>query len=181
MNFQILCNFSWRPTKMRNLRSFWLLTTLAPLAWGRLGSGDTQVLTFVLNILQQWRRLAEFFSYIKMISHVSFIILVLEVVNLSVSIGTKLPISKIYHLIRLRFEQSEHRKSQCVIAQQSCSNCVFLWNESVQILNYHHHAVWIPCHCGVWSGVGTMVGISQFCPKITRHFCLINYSKSVLR
>ena len=39
--------------------------------------------------------------------------MVLKIVFLSVSIATKVTISKIYHLIRLRFEQSEHKKSQC--------------------------------------------------------------------
>ena len=38
--------------------------------------------------------------------------LVLKIVSLSVAIATKLTISKINHLIRLRFEQSEHKKSQ---------------------------------------------------------------------
>ena len=68
---------------------------------------------FVVNILLQWRCLGKFFSFIKMISNVMFISLVLIVI-LSVSIPTKLSILKIYHLIRLRFERSEHKKSPCV-------------------------------------------------------------------
>ena len=109
--FQILCNFSWKlaqkPTKVWTLRSyqfFW--HPWHP--WGWLSSGDT----WVLNISLQWHYLAEILSFIKMIFHVSFIILVLKIVILSVAIATKLTISKINHLIRLRFEQSEHKKSQ---------------------------------------------------------------------
>ena len=109
--FQILCNFSWKlaqkPTKVWTLRYFqFFWHPWHP--WGWLSSGDT----WVLNISLQWRNLAEIFSFIKMIFHVSFIILVLKIVILSVAIATKLTISKIYHLIRLRFEQSEHKKSQ---------------------------------------------------------------------
>ena len=70
-----------------------------------------------MNISLQWRNLAEIFSFIKMIFHVSFIILVLKIVILSVAIATKLTISMIYHLIRLRFEQSEHKKSQCTMGR----------------------------------------------------------------
>ena len=36
-----------------------------------------------------------------------------KIVILSVSIATKLTISKVHPLIRLRFEQSGHKKSQC--------------------------------------------------------------------
>ena len=41
--------------------------------------------------------------------------LALKIVISSVSIATKLTISNIYTLIRLRFEQPEHRNSQCVV------------------------------------------------------------------
>ena len=34
---------------------------------------------------------------------------------LSVLIATKVTISKIYHLIRLRFERSKHKKPQCLV------------------------------------------------------------------
>ena len=61
-------------------------------------------------------------SFIKMISHVNFISLVLKIVILSVSIATKLTISKIYHLIRLRFERSEHKKSQYVCVRSSITH-----------------------------------------------------------
>ena len=115
---QILINFSWilvqKSTKVRNFRSFWFFWH-PEHPWGRLSSGDTWVLRFVLNISLQWRLLAEFFSFIKMISHVSFINLVLKITLLSVSLATKVTILKICYLIRLRFEQSEHKKSQCVI------------------------------------------------------------------
>ena len=109
--FQILCNFSWKlaqkPTKVWTLRYFqFFWHPWHP--WGWLSSGDT----WVLNISLQWHYLAEILSFIKMIFHVSFIILVLKIVSLSVAIATKLTISKINHLIRLRFEQSEHKKSQ---------------------------------------------------------------------
>ena len=121
--FQILCNFSWilaaKRTKVKNFRSFrFFWHPWHP--WGWLSSGDTWVLRFVLNILLQWRRLAEFFSFIKMISHVSFISLVLKIVILSVSIATKLTISKICHFISLRFEWSEHKKSQCGVITCTC-------------------------------------------------------------
>ena len=53
----------------------------------------------------------EIFIFIKMISHVSFIILVHQIVILSILIPTKLIITKIHDLIGLRFEQSEHKKS----------------------------------------------------------------------
>ena len=109
--FQILCNFSWKlaqkPTKVWTLRYFqFFWHPWHP--WGWLSSGDT----WVLNISLHWHYLAEILSYIKMFFHVSFIILVLKIVSLSVAIATKLTISKINHLIRLRFEQSEHEKSQ---------------------------------------------------------------------
>ena len=109
--FQILCNFSWKlaqkPTKVWTLRYFqFFWHPWHP--WGWLSSGDT----WVLNISLQWHYLAEILSFIKMIFHVGFIILVLKIVSLSVAIATKLTISKINHLIRLRFEQSEHKKSQ---------------------------------------------------------------------
>ena len=81
--------------------------------WGRLSSGDIWVFRFVFNILLQWRHLPEIFIFIKMISHVTFIILANQIVILSLLIPTKLTITKIHHLIRLRFEQSEHKKSQC--------------------------------------------------------------------
>ena len=61
-----------------------------------------------------WRHLAEIFISIKTISHASFIILVHQIVMLTPSIATKLTFIKIHHLIRLRFERSEHKKSQCV-------------------------------------------------------------------
>ena len=63
--------------------------------------------------LLQWRHLAEIFIFIKMISHISFIILVNQIVFLSLLIPTKLTITKIHHLISSRFERSEHKKSQC--------------------------------------------------------------------
>ena len=63
--------------------------------------------------LLQWRHLAEIFIFIKMISHISFIILVNQIVFLSPLIPTKLTITKIHHLISSRFERSEHKKSQC--------------------------------------------------------------------
>ena len=66
-----------------------------------------------MNILVQWRHLAEIFIFIKMISHVRFIILVHQIVILVLLIPTKLTITKIHHLIRMRFERSEHKKSQC--------------------------------------------------------------------
>ena len=44
-----------------------------------------------------------------MISHVSFIILVHQIVILSLLTPTKLTITKIHHLIRLIFERSEHK------------------------------------------------------------------------
>ena len=79
--FQILCNFSWKlaqkPTKVWTLSSFqFFWYPWHP--WGWLISGDT----WVLNISLQWRNLAEIFSFIKMIFHVSFIILVLKIVRL---------------------------------------------------------------------------------------------------
>ena len=64
----------------------------------------------------QWRHLAEIFIFIKMISHVSFIILVHQIVILSLIIPIKLTIAKIHHLMSLRFEQSELKKSQCAAA-----------------------------------------------------------------
>ena len=97
---------------MRNLKSFrFFWHPRHP--WGRLSSGDIWVLRFVLKILLQWRHLADIFIFIKMISHVSFIILVPKIVILSLFIPRKLTITKIHHLIRLRFERSEHKKSQC--------------------------------------------------------------------
>ena len=97
---------------MRNLQSFrFFWHPWHP--WGRLSSGDIWVLRFVLNILLQRCHLAEIFIFIKMISHVHFIILVHQTVILSLLILTKLTIDKIHHLIRLRFEQSELKKSQC--------------------------------------------------------------------
>ena len=53
------------------------------------------------------------FIFIKVISHVTFIILANQIVILSLLIPTKLTITKVHHLIRLRFEWSEHKKSQC--------------------------------------------------------------------
>ena len=64
----------------------------------------------------QWRHLAETFIFIKMISHIRFIFLVNQLVFLSLLIPTKLTITKIHHLIRSKFEQSEHKKSQCALA-----------------------------------------------------------------
>ena len=93
---------------LRSFRFFWYPWH----PWGRLSSGDIWVLRFVLNILLQWRHLAEIFIFIKMISHVTFIILANQIVILSLLIPTKLTIAKIHHLIRLRFEWSEHKKSQ---------------------------------------------------------------------
>ena len=95
---------------LRSFRFFWYPWH----PWGRLSSGDIWVLRFVLNILLQRRHLVEIFIYIKMISHVHFIILVHQTVILSLLILTKLTIDKIHHLIRLRFEQSELKKPQCV-------------------------------------------------------------------
>ena len=66
-----------------------------------------------MNVLLRWRRLAEIFSFIKIISHVNFISLVLEILVFSVYMATKLTFSKIYHLISLGFGRSEHEKSQC--------------------------------------------------------------------
>ena len=111
LGFFKFCAFSWKlaqkPTKVWTLRYFqFFWHPWHP--WGWLSSGDT----WVLNISLQWHYLAEILSFIKMIFHVSFIILVLKIVSLSVAIATKLTISKINHLIRLRFEQSEHKKSQ---------------------------------------------------------------------
>ena len=63
--------------------------------------------------LLQWRHLAEIFIFIKMISHVSFISLVHQIVIMSLLISIKLTITKIHHLIWLRFGRSEHKKSQC--------------------------------------------------------------------
>ena len=65
--------------------------------------------------LLQWRHLAEIFIFIKMISHVSFISLVHQIVIMSLLISIKLTITKIHHLIWLRFGRSEHKKSQCVL------------------------------------------------------------------
>ena len=97
---------------MRNLKSFWFFWhPWHP--WGRLSSGDIWVLRFVLKILLQWHHLADIFIFIKMISHVSGIILVPKIVILSIFIPRKLTITKIHHLIRLRFERFEHKKSQC--------------------------------------------------------------------
>ena len=81
--------------------------------WERLSSGDIWVLRFVLNILLTWRHLVEIFIFIKMIYHVSFIILVHHIVIFSLLISIKLIITKIHHLISLRFERSELKKSQC--------------------------------------------------------------------
>ena len=81
--------------------------------WGRLSSGDIWVLRFVLIILLQWRRLADFFTSIKMISHITFMLRSIDLVILSLIIPKKVTITKIHHLIRLNFERSEHKKSQC--------------------------------------------------------------------
>ena len=109
--FFISANFRWilalKRTKVMNLLV--LLTPWSRHPYGQLSSG---VLRFVLNISLQWRRLAEFFGFFKTISHFSLISLVPKIVIFSVSIATKLTISKIYHLIRLRYEWSEHKKSQ---------------------------------------------------------------------
>ena len=48
-----------------------------------------------------------------MISHISFISLVNQIVFLSLLIPTKSTITKVHHLISSRFERSEHKKSQC--------------------------------------------------------------------
>ena len=110
-------NFSWilaaKQVMVVILRSFWFFWhPWHP--WGRLSSGDIWVLRFVLNILLQRCHLAEIFIFIKMISHVHFIILVHQTVILSLLILTKLTVNKIHHLIRLKFERSELKKSQCV-------------------------------------------------------------------
>ena len=91
--------------------------------WGRLSSGGICVLRIVLNILLQWRRLADFFIFIKMISHVSFIVLVPKIMILSLDIPRKLTIIKIHHLIRLRFERSEHKKVPVWLVQPSKMHC----------------------------------------------------------
>ena len=74
----------------------------------------------------QWRHLAEIFIFIKMIYHVSFIILVHQIVILSLLISIKLTITKIHHLISLRFERSELKKSQCAVnpIQTRGADCV---------------------------------------------------------
>ena len=94
---------------LRSFRFFW--HPWHP--WERLSSGDIWVLRFVLNILLTWRHLVEIFIFIKMIYHVSFIILVHQIVIFSLLISIKLIITKIHHLISLRFERSELKKSQC--------------------------------------------------------------------
>ena len=90
-----------------------ILTPLVPLGALKQWRYKSFKICYEYFATVQWRRLAEIFSLIKMISHVRFISLALKIVILSVAIATKLTISKIYHLIRLRFEQSEHKKSQC--------------------------------------------------------------------
>ena len=94
---------------LRSFRFFWYPWH----PWGRLSSGDIWVLRFVLIILLQWRRLADFFIYIKMLSHITFMLRSFDFVILSLLIPKKVTITKIHHLIRLNFEQSEHKKSQC--------------------------------------------------------------------
>ena len=64
--FQIFFKFGWKLAAKRILvvilRSFWFFWhPWHP--WGRLSSGDIWVLRFVLNILLQWRRLADFFHF----------------------------------------------------------------------------------------------------------------------
>ena len=51
---------------------------------------------------------------IKMISHITFMLRSIDLVILSLIIPKKVTITKIHHLIRLNFERSEHKKSQCV-------------------------------------------------------------------
>ena len=54
-----------------------------------------------------------FFTSIKMISHITFKLRSIDFVILSLIIPEKVTITKIHHLIRLNFERSEHKKSQC--------------------------------------------------------------------
>ena len=96
---------------LRSFRLFWY--PWHPLEW--LSSGDIWVLRFVLIILLQWRRLADFFISIKMISHITFMLRSFDFVILSLLTPKKVTITKIHHLIRLNFERSEHKKSQCEI------------------------------------------------------------------
>ena len=110
-------HFGWKLPQKRIMvvilsRSFWFFWhPWHP--WGWFSSGDIWVLRFVLNILLQWHHMAEILIFIKIISHVSFIILVHQIMILSLLIPTKLTINKIHHLICLRFERSELKKSQC--------------------------------------------------------------------
>ena len=95
--FRILFNFNsilaQKRTLVRYLRSFrFFWHPWHP--WGRLSSGDIWVLRFVLNILLQWRHLAEIFIFIKMIDHVSFIILVHQIGILSLIISIKLTMAQ---------------------------------------------------------------------------------------
>ena len=123
---------------LRSFRFFW--HPWHP--WGRLSSGDIWVLRFVLNILLQWRHLADFFIFIKMISHISFMIWVLKIVILSLLKPKKVTITKIHHLIRLRFEQSEHKKSQCVSLmicfrpKQIIGDWILVWSASTHSTKY---------------------------------------------
>ena len=74
--------------------------------------------------LLQYRHLAEIFIFIKVISHVHFIILVHQTVILSLLILTKLRIDKTHPLNRLRFERSELKKSQCGGENMLCTEIV---------------------------------------------------------
>ena len=56
-----------------------------------------------------------FFTSIKMISHITFMLRSFDFVILSLLIPKKVTITKIHYLIRLNFERSEHKKSQCDI------------------------------------------------------------------
>ena len=75
--FQTFFNFGWKLALKRImvviLRSFWFFWhPWHP--WGRLSSGDILVLRFVLNNCYSGAAWRIFYIFIKMISHVSFII-----------------------------------------------------------------------------------------------------------
>ena len=74
-------------------------------------------------ILLQWRRLADFFISIKMISHITFMLRSFDFVILSLLIPKKVAITNIHLLIRLNFEQSEHKKFQCATTLVFTSYC----------------------------------------------------------
>ena len=67
----------------------------------------------VENFHRYINMIVDFFISIKMISHITFMLRSFDFVILSLLIPKKVTITKIHHLIRLNFERSEHKKSQC--------------------------------------------------------------------